>query len=169
MAHQQQPTQQTKSWLILITSWISFMYKFNKCGKCFNNECNERWNQHTSLKKFNTGLKLYSILNGCVDFYIFYIKLTCCELSVMCMTYSLIGPQQILLQNSDSVNREKIVIISFTNTRTWQMCRSWKFSWELGWRFYKLCHDYPSSGVIKDKGISYYVWSLIVHVHDASI
>lgn len=32
----------------------------------------------------------------------------------MCMTYSLIGPQQILLQNSDSVNREKIVIISFT-------------------------------------------------------
>lgn len=43
------------------------------------------------FKKFNIGLKLYSILNGCVDFYIFYIKLICCELLVMCMMYFFIG------------------------------------------------------------------------------
>lgn len=138
--------------------WFSLLPELVSCTNLTNvennNECNESWTI-TRVYKFNTGLKLYSILNVCVDFYIFYIKLTCCELSVMCMMYSLIGPQQILLQNSDSVNREKIVIISITNTCTWHMCGSWKFSWELGWRFYKLCHDHPSSSVIKDNGISY--------------
>ena len=93
VAHQQHPTQHTKLWWTLITSWTKVQFSLGHFSRF-----SVYWIiSHPKTQKWvcpQPGGAAYP---------------TCPLLSVMCIVYSLFGPHTSLMQSSDSENNGNII------------------------------------------------------------